>query len=139
MATICHFRAFASPGFDVRLDTILLERGNKRADEAIRIEAGRDLTWTDIYGGRKFVLVSENLARELFGSATDVNKAPRARMRIAPQVAGNMGCKEGKISPVQGSLITMRPSSTIPSQTRKHKLPPASRIPVPRKSAMTSP
>ena len=44
----------------------------------IRIEAGRDLTWTDIYGGRKFVLVSENLARELFGSATDVNKAPRA-------------------------------------------------------------
>jgi hypothetical protein len=35
----------------------------------IRIEAGRDLTWTDIYGGRKFVLVSENLARELWGTA----------------------------------------------------------------------
>jgi predicted permease len=35
----------------------------------IRIEAGRDLTWTDIYGGRNFVLVSENLARELWGTA----------------------------------------------------------------------
>ncbi|HLK17313.1 MAG TPA: ABC transporter permease [Bryobacteraceae bacterium] len=35
----------------------------------IRIEAGRDLTWTDIYNGRKFVLVSGNLARELWGSA----------------------------------------------------------------------
>lgn len=35
----------------------------------VRIEAGRDLTWTDIYEGRKFVLVSENLARELWGSA----------------------------------------------------------------------
>jgi len=35
----------------------------------IRIKAGRDLTWTDIYGGRKFVLVSENLARELWGTA----------------------------------------------------------------------
>ena len=33
-----------------------------------RIKAGRDLTWTDIYGDRKFVLVSENLARELWGS-----------------------------------------------------------------------
>ena len=34
-----------------------------------KIKAGRDLTWTDIYGDRKFVLVSENLARELWGSA----------------------------------------------------------------------
>ncbi len=34
-----------------------------------KISAGRDLTWTDIYGGRKVVLVSENLARELWGSA----------------------------------------------------------------------
>ena len=45
----------------------------------IRIEAGRDLTWTDIYGGRKFVLVSENLARELWGSAqAAVGKRVRA-------------------------------------------------------------
>jgi len=34
-----------------------------------QLKAGRELTWTDIYGERKFVLISENLARELFGSA----------------------------------------------------------------------
>ena len=45
----------------------------------IRIQAGRDLTWTDIYNGRKFVLVSENLARELWGSAqAAVGKRVRA-------------------------------------------------------------
>jgi predicted permease len=45
----------------------------------VKIEAGRDLTWTDIYGGRKFVLVSENLARELWGSAqAAVGKRVRA-------------------------------------------------------------
>ncbi|MGA7412336.1 MAG: ABC transporter permease [Bryobacteraceae bacterium] len=33
-----------------------------------KIKAGRDLSWIDIYGDRKFVLVSENLARELWGS-----------------------------------------------------------------------
>jgi len=44
-----------------------------------RIEAGRDLTWTDIYGGRKCVLISENLARELWGSAeAAVGKRVRA-------------------------------------------------------------
>jgi predicted permease len=45
----------------------------------VRIEAGRDLTWTDIYDRRKFVLVSENLARELWGSAqAAVGKRVRA-------------------------------------------------------------
>jgi predicted permease len=33
-----------------------------------RIIAGRELTWSDIYGGRPVVLVSENLARELWGT-----------------------------------------------------------------------
>ncbi len=43
------------------------------------LKAGRDLTWTDIYGGRKVVLVSENLARELWGSAQGaVGKRVRA-------------------------------------------------------------
>ena len=43
------------------------------------LKAGRDLTWTDIYDGRKCVLVSENLARELFGSAqAAVGKRVRA-------------------------------------------------------------
>jgi predicted permease len=34
-----------------------------------KLKAGRDLTWADIYADRKFVLVSENLAHELWGSA----------------------------------------------------------------------
>jgi predicted permease len=33
-----------------------------------RLIAGRDLTWTDIHGLRRYVLLSENLARELFGA-----------------------------------------------------------------------
>lgn len=33
-----------------------------------RVLAGRELTWTDTYGLRPVVLVSENLARELWGS-----------------------------------------------------------------------
>jgi predicted permease len=44
-----------------------------------KLKAGRDLTWTDVYGGRRFVLVSENLARELWGSAqAAVGKRVRA-------------------------------------------------------------
>ena len=34
-----------------------------------RLIAGRDLAWSDIYGRRPVVLVSENLARELWGSS----------------------------------------------------------------------
>ena len=34
-----------------------------------RIVAGRDYTWTDLYGKRRVTMVSENLARELWGSA----------------------------------------------------------------------
>jgi predicted permease len=33
-----------------------------------RIVAGRELTWTDVYNGRRVAMVSENLARELWGS-----------------------------------------------------------------------
>jgi len=33
-----------------------------------RLVAGRDYTWTDLYGRRPVVIVSENFARELFGS-----------------------------------------------------------------------
>jgi predicted permease len=35
-----------------------------------RMIAGRELTWTDIYGGRPVAIVSENLARESWGSAS---------------------------------------------------------------------
>ena len=33
-----------------------------------RILVGRDLTWTEVYGNRPVVMVSENLARELWGT-----------------------------------------------------------------------
>ena len=35
-----------------------------------RMIAGRELTWTDVYGLRPVAIVSENLARELWGSAS---------------------------------------------------------------------
>ena len=34
-----------------------------------RLVAGRDITWTEIYGHRPVILLSENLAREMWGSA----------------------------------------------------------------------
>jgi predicted permease len=33
-----------------------------------RIVAGRDLTWSEVYGSRPVVMISENLAREMWGS-----------------------------------------------------------------------
>ena len=47
---------YASPGFFRAAGT--------------RLVAGRELTWDDIYGQRPVVLVSENLARELWGGAS---------------------------------------------------------------------
>jgi predicted permease len=35
-----------------------------------RLVAGRDFTWTDVYGLRQMVMVSENFARESWGSAS---------------------------------------------------------------------
>jgi len=43
---------FVAPGFFQTMGT--------------RLIAGRDITWTDIYGNRLFVIVSENMARELW-------------------------------------------------------------------------
>jgi len=44
-----------------------------------RLMAGRDFAWADMYAGRHFVMVSENLARELWGSAeVAVGKRVRA-------------------------------------------------------------
>jgi predicted permease len=49
-----------------------------------RIVAGRDLSWADIYGNHLYVLVSENLARELWGSpAAAIGKRVRTN-DIAP-------------------------------------------------------
>lgn len=46
--------------------------------------AGRDYTWADIYGLRPFAIVSENLARESWGSAA---AAIGKRFRILPSQA----------------------------------------------------
>ena len=45
---------YASPGFFQTAGT--------------RLIAGRDFTWTDLYGLRPVVVISENLARELWGT-----------------------------------------------------------------------
>ena len=47
---------YASPGFFRTAGT--------------RLIAGREITWTDVYGLRPFVVISENLARELWGTPT---------------------------------------------------------------------
>jgi len=38
--------------------------------QGTKFVAGRDYTWTDLYGKRRYAIVSENLAREFWGSAT---------------------------------------------------------------------
>jgi predicted permease len=56
--------------------------------------AGRDLTWTDIYQTRPVILVSENLARELWQSPAaalgkQVRENPKAKWREVIGVVGN--------------------------------------------------
>jgi predicted permease len=56
--------------------------------------AGRDLTWTDLYDKRPSVLVSENMARELWGSPSAalgkrVRENPKAPWREVVGVVGN--------------------------------------------------
>ena len=48
-----------------------------------RILAGRELTWTDVYGHRPVAMLSENLARELWGSPS---AAVGKRIREFPQM-----------------------------------------------------
>lgn len=57
---------FASPGFFHAAGT--------------RFIAGRDLTWTEVYGKRPVAIISENLAREMWGTAS---KAVGRRLRDA--------------------------------------------------------
>ncbi|HJZ97556.1 MAG TPA: ABC transporter permease [Candidatus Solibacter sp.] len=47
----------------------------------MRLIAGRDYTWTDLYDLRRVVMVSENLARELWGKPSD---AVGKRIRTIP-------------------------------------------------------
>ncbi len=71
---------FISPGFFKTMGNPLL--------------AGRDLTWTDIYEKRPVILVSENLARELWQSPAaalgkQVRENPKAKWREIIGVVGN--------------------------------------------------
>ena len=61
---------YVAPGFFILLGT--------------RIVAGRELTWTDIYGRRPVVIISENLARESWGSPS---AALGKRLRELPRHA----------------------------------------------------
>ena len=63
-----------------------------------RLVAGRDYTWTDVYGLRPVAIVSENLARESWGSAAG---AIGKRFRITTTQAwqevieiGRASCRE---------------------------------------------
>ena len=67
LAPLRHFR-FVSPGYFMTL--------------GIPLVAGRDFTWTDIYGMRPVVLVSENMAREYWGSPAG---ALGKRIRTSPK------------------------------------------------------
>ena len=51
------------------------------ATQGTPLVAGRDFTWTDIYGHRRHAIVSENLAREVWGSPT---AAVGKRFNIGP-------------------------------------------------------
>jgi predicted permease len=66
-APLRRFR-FVSPGYFATLGTPLV--------------AGRDFTWTDIYEMRPVVLISENLAREYWGSPSG---ALGKRVRVSPK------------------------------------------------------
>ena len=58
-----------------------------------RLVAGRDYEWADLYGRRRHVIVSENLARELWGSPQQaLGKRLRASLPGSPLlVAGSNG------------------------------------------------
>jgi predicted permease len=50
-----------------------------------KLVAGRDFTWTDLYGRRTYVVVSENLAREFWGSpAAAIGKRITMGLPAAP-------------------------------------------------------
>jgi len=66
---------YASPGFFHTAGT--------------RLVAGRELTWTDVYGLRPVVMISENLARELWGTpAAALGKRLRQKGLSGHEVIG---------------------------------------------------
>jgi len=87
-----------------------------------RLVAGRDYTWSDIYGLRPVAIVSENLARESWGSAAG---AIGKRFRILPAQAWQevIGVAEDvrqngvdEVAPAIVYWPTMAPSPFVPGQ-----------------------
>jgi putative ABC transport system permease protein len=58
------------PGLNPPIRTFKFVSPGFLAATGTRLIAGRDLAWADIHGRRSVVLVSENLAKELWGSST---------------------------------------------------------------------
>jgi len=85
-----------------------------------RLVAGRELTWTDVYGLRPMVLISENLAREFWGSAP---AAIGKRLRQYP----NMPWHEvvGVVQDVRQNGIQEKAPEIVywPIQTRNYFVP----------------
>jgi predicted permease len=64
--------AEGSPSFDVELPPLRMFKSvspNFFQTTGTRVVAGREYTWTDVFDRRRVVMVSQNLARELWGSA----------------------------------------------------------------------
>lgn len=98
--SVAFARSVPMDGIDPDWNNIFIEGKNERAGSApmrlfnyvspgyfqavgTRVVAGRDYTWTDIYGLRPVAIVSENLARESWGSAA---AAIGKRIRILPSM-----------------------------------------------------
>ena len=75
--TLCRVADAAAAPLQVHLARLLYTMGNP-------FLAGRDLTWTDVFEQRPVVMVSENLARELWGEpAAAVGKRIRENRKGA--------------------------------------------------------
>jgi predicted permease len=73
-----------------------------------RMAAGRDYTWTDIYEQRPVVIVSENLARELWGDAsTAIGK------RIRQGVTGSWREVIGVVEDVRDNSVHVAAPATV--------------------------
>lgn len=98
--SVAFARSVPMDSMDPDWNNIFIEGKNERAGSAqmrlfnyvspgyfhsvgTRLVAGRDYTWTDIYGLRPVAIVSENLARESWGSA---GAALGKRFRILPSM-----------------------------------------------------
>ena len=79
--------------------------------------AGRDFTWADVYGQRPVAMVSENLARELWGGPSQA-----IGKRIRPYAKGAWREVVGVVSDTRDDGVTRR---RRPSPTGRSRWPPS--------------